>query len=127
MSGTLSVGQIVVQNDSLVIDQLTDVDASAPIHNDVIVYKDTLIDPSYSPSGWYSAGLLIENFTNVNSVTAPVHNEVLVYNENAQDGAYPDGWVNKNISAVFTGLNETITSIVSNTKGRGKWSCLQTH
>ena len=115
MSGTLSVGQIVVQNDSLVIDQLTDVDASAPIHNDVIVYKDTLIDPSYSPSGWYSAGLLIENFTNVNSVTAPVHNEILVYNENAQDGAYPDGWVNKNISAVFTGLNETITSIVSNT------------
>jgi len=115
MSGTLSVGQIVVSNDSLAIDQLTDVTASLPVHDDVIIYKDTLVDPTYNPSGWYSAGLLIENFTNVNSATTPIHNEILVYNENAQDGAYPDGWVNKNISAVFTSLNQTISSIVSST------------
>ena len=115
MSGILTCGTIEVQNDSLALDQLTDVDASVPTHDQVLIYKDTLIDPTYNPSGWYSAGLLIENFTNVNSVTVPSHNEILTYNVNAQDPAYNDGWVNKNISAVFTTLNETISSIVSST------------
>ena len=113
-SGKLTCGQIVVSEDSLAMDQITDVSASNPMHNDVIIYKDNAQDALFT-TGFHATPLQLENFTNVNSQTIPVHNDLLVYNENAQDTAFPDGWVNKGISSVFTGLNETISAIVSST------------
>lgn len=111
-TGVVTCGKIVVTEDSLTFDQLIDVDAAAPTHDDVIIYKDNVIDPLYT-TGWHSAGLLIENFTNVNAVTSPQHNEIITYNENAVDGAYPDGWVNKDISAVFSDITVTIAGVVT--------------
>ncbi len=112
-SGTVSMGSIAVTEDSLQIDQLVDVDATAPVHDNVIIYKDSVVDPTYTTTGWYSEGLLIENLGNVISSTTPSHNEILTYNDTLIDAAYGTGWVNKNISSLFTGLSTTIAGIVS--------------
>ena len=113
-SGTVTCGQLVINEDSLVLDQLTNVNSASPNHDDVLIYKDNTQDPLFV-TGWHSQGLLIENFTNVNSSTIPTHNEILVYNDFTIDSAFPTGWVNKDISSVFTGLNSTISSIVDAT------------
>ena len=86
-SGKLTCGQITVSEDSLAMDQITDVSASNPNHDDVIIYKDNAQDPLFT-TGFHATPLVIENFTNVNSQTNPAHNEILVYNENAQDSAF---------------------------------------
>ena len=44
-SGKLTCGQITVSEDSLAMDQITDVSASNPNHDDVIIYKDNAQDP----------------------------------------------------------------------------------
>ena len=110
--GTISVGSIVVTQDSLNIGQLIDVDAAAPVHNDLIMYNDTAQDAAFT-TGWHSKPLLLESMGNVNSDVIPNHNEILVWNDFATDPAYPDGFVNKDISAVFSNLETIVTSIVN--------------
>lgn len=112
VTGTVSIGNLQVTEDSLVFDQLVDVTASAPTHDDVVIYKDSAIDPGFT-DGWHSVPLVLENMTNVASVSEPAHNEILVWNENATDPAYATGWVNKGISSVFTGLTATINGLVA--------------
>jgi len=46
-SGKLTCGQIIVSEDSLAMDQITDVSAPNPIHNDVIIYKDNAQDAQH--------------------------------------------------------------------------------
>lgn len=115
VTGTVTVGKLEVIEDSLVIDQLTDVIASAPNHDDVLIYKDSTIDAAFT-DGWNATPLRLENMTNVASVSEPAHNEILVWNDNGTDPAYSTGWVNKGISSVFTGLAETINGVVSSTE-----------
>ena len=110
--GTISVGSIVVTNDSLNIDQLVDVTATAPSHNDVIMYNDSLIDVGFT-DGWHSKPILMESLGNVETDTAPAHNEILAWNDFATDPAYPTGWVNKNILTIFTDLEPIVNSIVN--------------
>ena len=110
--GTINVGSIVVTQDSLNIDQLVDVDAAAPVHNDLLMYNDTLQDVSYT-TGWHAKPLLLESMENVNTDTLPVHNEIIVWNDFATDPSYPDGFVNKDISAVFSNLGTIVKSIVN--------------
>ena len=112
VTGTVTVGNLQVVEDSLVLDQLVDVTANAPNHDDVVIYKDSLIDPGFT-DGWHSVPLVLENMTNVASVSAPTHNEILVWNDTTTDPAYATGWVNKGISSVFTGLTATINGLVA--------------
>lgn len=112
-SGAVSAGKIVVTSDSLQLGQLLDVEAANPSHDDVVTYKDSSVDPAYATSAWYSGPLLLENLGDVISSPSPSHNELLAYNDSTQDNAYATGWVNKNISALFTGLSTTIAGIVS--------------
>ena len=74
-TGKLTCGQIIVSEDSLAMDQITDVSASNPMHNDVIIYKDNAQDALFT-TGFHATPLQIENFTNVNSQTNPAHNEL---------------------------------------------------
>ncbi len=110
--GTVNVGSIVVTQDSLAIDQLTNVDAAAPNHNDVIMYNDNAIDGAYT-DGWHAKPILVESLGNVDSDAAPVHNEIMVWNDNATDPAYATAWVNKDITSVFSNL-ETIVQSIAN-------------
>jgi len=112
-TGTVSMGTITVQTDSIEMDKLADVDASIPSHDDIIIYKVSATEPAYPVDGWYSGSMLIENMGNVISAASPGHNEIMTWNDTLVDGAYATGWVNKNISAVFTGLSTTISGIVS--------------
>lgn len=111
VSGTVTVGKLEVTEDSLFIDQLLDVTATNPTHDDVIIYKDSSIDPLFT-DGWHSSPLVLDNLTNVGSAAEPSHNEILVWNENSTDMAYPTGWVNKGISTVFSSLPEIVNGIV---------------
>ena len=112
-SGSVSVGKLIYIEDSLTLDQIADVTASAPTHNDVIIYKNNIIDPGFT-TGWHSNPLSIEDLTNVEIGTATVaaHNEVIAYNDGT-DVAVPVGWVNRPITSLFTGLETTIEGIVS--------------
>ena len=112
-TGTVSMGTLTVQTDSIEIDKLADVDASVPVHDDIIIYKVSATEPAYPVDGWYSGSMLIENMSNVISAAAPAHNEIMTWNDTLVDGAYGTGWTNKNISALFTGLSTTIAGIVS--------------
>lgn len=111
-SGTVSMGKLSVNEDSLQLDQITDVTATGAMHDDVIIYKDSSVDANYVVSGWYSGPLLIENLGNVIADSTPAHNEIMAWNDSATDPAYATGWVNKNISSLFTGLSSTIAGIV---------------
>ena len=112
-TGTVSMGALTVQTDSIEIDKLADVDASVPSHDDIIIYKVSATEPAYPVDGWYSGSMLIENMGNVIADADPSHNEIMTWNDTLVDGAYATGWVNKNISALFTGLSTTIAGIVS--------------
>lgn len=110
--GTVNVGRIVVAQDSLSMDQLTNVDAAAPSHNDVVMYNNNATDPGFT-DGWHAKPILVESLGNVDSDAAPVHNEIMVWNGNATDPAYATAWVNKDITSVFNNL-ETIVQSIAN-------------
>jgi len=57
-TGKLTCGQIVVSEDSLAMDQITDVSASNPMHNDVIIYKDNTQDALFT-TGFHATPLQI--------------------------------------------------------------------
>jgi len=110
--GTVNVGSIVVVNDSINMDQLVDVGATAPSHNDLIMYNDNATDAGFT-DGWHAKPILLETFGNVETDTIPAHNEIIAWNDFATDPAYPTGWVNKNILTIFTELEPIVNSIVN--------------
>ena len=112
-SGTVSVGKITYVSDSLTLDQIEDVTAVTNVHNNVIIYKDNLVDPLFT-TGWHSNPLGIEDLTNVEvgTTNAVQHNEVVAYNDGT-DAAVEIGWVNRPITSLFTGLEATIEGIVA--------------
>ena len=121
-SGTVSVGKLSVSSDSLSLNQLQDVSVSNAAHNDVLIYKDSAEDSSITTTGWYSSpfGLNDLHGVEVGTTTAVSHNEVLAYN--LTDSSVPQGWVNRNITSLFTGLETTISGIVNSANSvlRGK-------
>ena len=112
-SGSVSVGKINYVEDSLTLDQIEDVTAPTPTHNDVIIYKNNAVDAGFT-TGWHSNPLSIEDLTNVEigTATTTAHNEVIAYNDGT-DAAVPVGWVNRPITSLFTGLEATIEGIVA--------------
>jgi len=84
-TGTVSMGTITVQTDSIEMDKLADVDASIPLHNDIIIYKVSATEPAYPVDGWYSGSMLIENMGNVISNASPAHNEIMTWNDTFVD------------------------------------------
>lgn len=85
--------------------------ATAPVHNDVVVYRDALLDPAYT-TGWHSEPLKLEDMfsVEVGTTAAVAHNEVLAYN--IDNASMASGWVSRSITSLFTGLESTITGIV---------------
>ena len=110
--GKLTCGQIEVVEDSISMDQISDLDASAPTHNHVILYKENGVDPTYT-DGWYTTEFNVEDLSNVNADSEPAHNEVLSWNDNTTDPSYATGWVNKDINSVLSDLPDTISSIAN--------------
>lgn len=110
-SGKVMVGSIVITDDSINLDQLVDVTATAPSTGDTLVYKDNAVDTNFS-SGWHGIKLSSDDLSDVNtSVTG--QSSVLSYNVNTEDGSYGGtGWYPKNISALFSTLDSTVNSIV---------------
>ncbi|ACH46763.1 unknown [Feldmannia species virus] len=98
-SGTVSVGSISISQDCIKIEQLYNVDASSPAHNNVIVYNDNAIDSSGS-DGWVAKALDLENLGNVYAASAPDHNSILAWNTGT-------GWVNRSAETVFDYLSES--------------------
>ena len=110
-SGKLMVGSIVMIEDSINLNQLVDVTSTASSSGDTLVFKDSTIDSNFT-TGWHSTPLETNDLSDVNtSVTG--QNSVLSYNVDIQDASYGGtGWYPKNISALFTTLDSTISTIV---------------
>lgn len=111
-TGKVMVGSIVITDDSMKLDQITDVNASTPSTGDTLVYKDNAVDPNFT-TGWHGKKLSSDDLSDVNtSVTG--QSSVLAYNVSTEDPSYGsnNGWFPKNISALFSNLSSTIDSIV---------------
>ena len=110
LTGTVSVGSIAISQDSLELGQLSDVTASAPSHNDILMYNDSTLESEYA-DGWVSRKIKLENLGNVNAAATPDNGNILVWNDNTINTAYPTGWVNKDVSAVFSNLQTIVQGI----------------
>lgn len=117
-TGTVSVGSIVISDESLNLDQLIDVTATNPITGQTLIFKDNAVDVNYL-TGWHSKALETNDFSDVNTLGA-VQNDLLTYNYSAQDPTYgaTDGWFPKNVASIFSELDSTVNSIVGLTTAR---------
>lgn len=111
-SGKVTVGSMVINEDSLNIGQITDVSASTPSSGETLVYKDNAIDTSFT-TGWHSTQISSNDLSDANT-TATAHNDLLGYNVATSDPTYgvTDGWFPKNVGSIFTDLDSVVNSIV---------------
>ena len=70
VSGTISVGSLIVSEDSLELGQLIDVSAASPSHNELLVYNDSALNSEYA-DGWVTRKVQLENLGNVNAAATP--------------------------------------------------------
>ena len=103
MTSTVTTGSIVVTTDSLQLDQLEDVIIGTETHNEYVTFNDNAIDGAYV-DGWVPKSHILEDNTNVNTLTVPDHNDLFVWNNVTQDANFSSDWVNKKITDLIQGL-----------------------
>ena len=112
MTSTVTTGSIVVTTDSLQLDQLEDVIIGTEAHNEYVTFNDNAIDGAYV-DGWVPKSHILEDNTNVNTLTVPDHNDLFVWNNVTQDANFASDWVNKKITDLIQGLQVTVEGIVA--------------
>lgn len=110
-SGTLSVSRLVIEEDSLNINQISDVTSDAPSNGETLIFKDNAVDSNFT-TGWHSTPLTTNDLSDVTTLNFTGQSDLLSYNNSAEDGTYETGWVPKNISSLFSTLDSTVNSIV---------------
>jgi len=109
-SGSITVGSLVLLQESLSLNDLVDVDSETPSSGETIVYKDNAVDTGFT-TGWHSTQLTTDDISGVTTTNA-TQNDLLAFNDNAIDPTFVDGFVPKNVGSVFTDLESTVNSIV---------------
>lgn len=111
-SGLLTTGGFVTTEQWLALNDLVDVEAVTPSNNDVVMYKDGALEPSFA-TGWHATPMTSDALDGFSTKNA-VHNDILAYNESALDPTYGslDGFFPKDITSIFTDLESTVNSIV---------------
>jgi hypothetical protein len=109
-NGKVTVGTLVLIEESLSLDDLIDVTSSTPAVGETLVYKDNAIDSAFT-TGWHSTQLSSNDLSDVDTTTS-AQNDILAYNVSTTDPTYVDGFVPKNIASIFTDLEATVNSIV---------------
>lgn len=109
-SGTINTGKFVTTDEWLALNDLVDVEADTPSNNDVVMYKDTTIEPEFT-TGWHATPVTSDALDGFSTDNA-AHNDLLAYNDNTIDPTYDTSWVSKNVSSIFTDLESTVNSIV---------------
>lgn len=111
-TGSITVGSLVLLQESLSLNDLVDVDAETPANNDMVLYKDATIEPAFT-TGWHATPLTANALSGLSTENA-IQNDILAYNDGAIDPTY--GVVNafypKNVGNIFTDLESTVNSIV---------------
>lgn len=111
-NGTVTIGSLVLQEESLSLNDLIDVASETPVTGETIVYKDNSVDTGFT-TGWHSTQLTSNDLADVDS-TQTAQNDLLAYNVAATDPTYgtTDGFFPKNVGSVFSDLESTVDSIV---------------
>ena len=104
MSGTLSVGSLVVENGSFSLNQIMTIEPES--HNDVVAYNDNSIDSAYV-DGFVNKKIKVEDLTSADPDEVPTHNHLLVWDDTLKL------WGNKGIISLYTGLTTTVNAVVS--------------
>lgn len=110
-SGTLKIGRLEIIDDSINLGQLIDVTATAPSTGNTLVFKDSEIDGGFT-TGWHALPFNSNVLSDVTTSGLVAQSDLLSFNLSTEDPSYPDGWVPKNISSLFSTLDATVSSIV---------------
>lgn len=103
--GTVSCKKIQISEDSLSLDQVTDVAATSPSHNAILMYKDTAVDSDFT-SGWHATSQNLHDLNNVGSQEDPSPYDLLAWNNDQAS------WGNVSAS-VLIGEMHRIAKLVS--------------
>lgn len=100
MSGTVSSRMVVVNEDSMSLNQFKDVVLASPSHDQTIKYD-------LNSSNWVNSGMFSLQDLGDMGITSVSHNDVLIWNSSL------DKWENGKLSSLLTTLEAVVNGIVA--------------
>ena len=98
MSGTVSSGMVVINQDSLLLDEFKDVIVTTPSHDQTIKYDST---------NWLNSDTFSLQELGDMGITSVSHNDVLIWNSTT------NAWENGKLASLLTTLESVVNGIVA--------------